>query len=83
MKLRVKEVAKAQGMSLQTLSTLLGDGITYQALNARLVGNPSLKVLQEIADVLKCSLIELLPAPEDYSHFYDSDTGEWLGIRKK
>ena len=33
--------------------------------------------------VLNCSVQELLPAPQGYSHFYDDKTGEWLGIRKK
>lgn len=42
MKLRVKEIAKSKGMDLQTLSKKLG--ITYQALNARMVGNPSISI---------------------------------------
>lgn len=81
MELRIKEVAKLQGMDLQTLSKKLG--ITYQALNARMVGNPSIKVLQEIADVLEVTVFEIIAADDKYSHFYDDKTSEWLGIRKK
>lgn len=79
MKLRVKEIAKSKGMDLQTLSKKLG--ITYQALNARMVGNPSIKVLQEIADVLQCELIELLQVNPPFSHSY-SPEGEWKGISR-
>lgn len=79
MKLRVKEIAKSKGMGLQTLSKKLG--ITYQALNARMVGNPSIKVLQEIADVLQCELIELLQVNPPFSHSY-SPEGEWKGISR-
>lgn len=80
MELRIKEVAKDRGYDLKTLSKKLG--ITYQALNARMVGNPSAKVLQEIADVLDCSVIELIVADKDTAHFYD-EKKEWQGIRKK
>ncbi len=80
MNLRIKEVAKKKGFSLQELSKNLG--ITYQALNARMVGNPSIKVLKEISDVLTCDLHELIETSEGYSHFYDDKTGEWLGIRR-
>lgn len=81
MKLRVKEVSKSRNIDLQTLSKRLG--ITYQALSARMTGNPSLKVVQGIADALDCSVFELIETDKDLSHFYDDKTGEWLGIRKK
>lgn len=79
MKLRIKEVAKSKDIDLQTLSKKLG--ITYQALNARMVGNPSIKVLQEIAEILNCELVELLPVNPPFSHSYSPD-GEWKGISK-
>ncbi len=81
MNLRIKEVAKSKGYSLQELSKKLG--ITYQALNARMVGNPSIKVLSEISKALNCEIHELIETSGDYSHFYDDKTKEWLGIRKK
>ena len=80
MKLRVKEVAKSKGYDLQTLSKKLG--ITYQALNARMIGNPSIKIIQEIADALNCSVFELIEPDNNFAHFYDKD-GVYLGIRKK
>ena len=46
-----------------------------------MVGNPSIKVLQEIADVLECELIELLEVNPPFSHSY-SPEGEWKGISK-
>lgn len=81
MKLRVKEIARSKGIELQALAKRIG--ITYQALNARLIGNPTIKALQGIADALHCSIHELIEAPPGYSHFYDDTSGEWLGVRKK
>ncbi len=81
MNLRIKEVAKNKGYSLQELSKKLG--ITYQALSARMIGNPSIRVLNEISTALDCEIHELIETSEEYSHFYDDKTGEWLGIRKK
>lgn len=80
MKLRVKEVAKNKGIDLATLSKKLG--ITYQALNARMTGNPSLKVLQEIAEALDCPIFELLSPGRNFQHFYD-EKGVYNGILKK
>ena len=80
MNLRIKEVAKGRGYDLKTLAHKLG--ITYQALNARMVGNPSAKVIQEIADALDVSVFELIGADKNLAHFYD-ESGEWQGIRRK
>lgn len=80
MNLRIKEVAKGYGYDQKTLAKKLG--ISRQALNARLTGNPSMKIIQEIADVLNCSVFELIVADKDIAHFYDVG-GEWLGIRRK
>ncbi|GIM48807.1 helix-turn-helix domain-containing protein [Capnocytophaga stomatis] len=55
---RIKEVAKSKGISLTELAQTLG--ITYQALNARIVGNPSLKALIEIANVLEVDVRDLI-----------------------
>jgi transcriptional regulator with XRE-family HTH domain len=55
---------------------------TYQALNARMNGNPSARVLQEIADVLGCSVLELIATDKNLAHFYD-ENGEWQGVRNK
>ncbi|MDO4729419.1 MAG: helix-turn-helix transcriptional regulator [Bacteroidota bacterium] len=55
---RIKEVAKSKGISLTELAQKLG--ITYQALNARIIGNPSLKALIEIANVLEVDVRDLI-----------------------
>lgn len=78
MKLRVKEVAKSKGMSLQELSKRLN--ISYQALDARTRKNCSLGIIQGMADVLECHALELIEAPKGYGHFYVD--GVWEGIRK-
>ncbi|SDE16225.1 helix-turn-helix domain-containing protein [Riemerella columbipharyngis] len=77
---RIKEVAKMKGYSLQELSTMIG--ITYTSFFRR-IQNPKLSSLQEIAKALECQIAELLPAGNGFSHFYDDQTGEWLGIRRK
>lgn len=77
METRIKEVAKAKGMDLKTLAKRLD--ISYQALNARMVGNPSLKVLKEIADVLKVSIFEII-ASDQYTHHCYDENGEWRGV---
>ncbi len=81
MKLRITEVAKSKDVDLQTLAKKLG--ITYQALYARMVGNPSIKIIQTMADALGVEPAELVETGSGYAHFYDDKTGEWLGIRKK
>lgn len=80
MKLRVKEVARNKGMTLQKLSKQLN--ITYQALNVRMTKNPSIQKVQEIADKLNCPLIELLELdPKEFYHVYD-EHGNYHGINK-
>lgn len=78
---RIKEVCKIKGISFIELSQKLGLK-QYQTLTSR-TKNPTLKSLQEIADVLECEVVELLPVGPEYSHFYDQLNNEWLGIRKK
>ena len=56
--LRIKEIAKEKGIALNDLANALG--ITYQALNARITGNPSLKVLIELANALDVDVRELI-----------------------
>lgn len=80
MKLRIKEVAKSKGIDLQTLAKKLD--ITYQALNARMVGNPSIKIIQTIADALECSVFELIASDQYAEHSYN-EHGEWKGVLKK
>lgn len=80
MKLRVKEVAKRKNIGMVELAKMLNK--SYNALYNRL-DNPTLKSLQEIANVLDCEIIELIECGSDYSHFYDEKTGKYLGVRQK
>lgn len=56
--LLIKEVAKSKGITLNDLANKLG--ITYQALNARITGNPTIKILLEISEALDCDVKDLL-----------------------
>lgn len=77
MNLRIKEIAKKAGLSLDDTAKKIG--ITYTAFYRR-IDNPKLSTLEEIANVLNCSVAELLEAPAGFMHLYDDKTGEWLGI---
>ena len=55
--LRVQEICKQKGITMQQLSERLGT--TYQALYASLSGNPTLSKLSDIANVLDVEIIDL------------------------
>ncbi len=57
--LRIKEVLKEKGMTIQYLSGEVG--ITYANMNNIVNGKttPSLPTLQKIADSLQCPIVEL------------------------
>lgn len=57
--LRIKEICKEKGISLQDLSNKLG--INYQSLHSIMTGNPKLETLQNIADKLDVSIKDLFP----------------------
>lgn len=78
--LRIKEIAKRKGVLLQEIAECLK--ITYPSLNRRLKA-AKLDTLVQIAEILNCELPELFKTSEDFSHFYDTEGKEWLGIRKK
>ena len=77
--LKIKEVAKSNGFTLDELSKQMG--ITYTSFFRR-IDNPKISTLEEIARILNCSIQELLPAPDGYEHFYNAK-GEWLYFGKK
>lgn len=61
MDFRVKEICKAQGVTLKSLSAKLG--ISEVALRKALAGNPTIGTLEKIAGALGVTLIDLLPQP--------------------
>lgn len=81
MKLRIKEIAKKKGKTLNEIADDMG--IIYNALYQRLSASPKMSTLEEIADILDCDPIELIEPKDTHQHFYDNKTGEWLGVRRK
>ena len=84
--LRIKEIAKEKGIALNDLANALG--ITYQALNARITGNPSLKVLIELANALDVDVRELIVPTKETTNkgrvlYMKNDAGELVecGVR--
>lgn len=74
-----KNVLKHYDVTIEAASKKLNLK-NYQTFTRRL-DNPTLKSLEEIAEVVGCHLIELVPPPLGYVHYYES--GKWEGIRKK
>ena len=63
--LRVQEICKQQGITMQDLAKRMG--VTYQALYAAVSGNPTIGKLGEIARALDVSVKDLFQ-----STFYDT-----------
>ena len=62
MELRVKEICKTQGITLQTLAERLG--INRVNLSVSINGNPTLEKMNEIANALGVTVNDLLPEPQ-------------------
>jgi len=63
MELRVKEICKKQGITLQTLAERLG--INRVNLSVSINGNPTLEKMTEIASALGVTVNDLLPEPQE------------------
>lgn len=61
--LRVQEICKCQGITMQGLAKKMG--VTYQALYAAVSGNPTIGKLQEIANALGVEVVDLLGASKE------------------
>ena len=57
-------------------------GISKQSLNSKINKGMNTKGLEEIAKILNCEVVELIPVGNDFTHFYD-EQGRWLGIVRK
>jgi DNA-binding Xre family transcriptional regulator len=57
----IKRKLREQGSDINSLSEQLG--ITRQSLYRRLINNPTLSTLNEIADALNCRVVDLLIEP--------------------
>lgn len=58
MELKVKEVIKAKGLTMQQVADVLG--ITRDTLTRNINGNPTIETLEKIAKVLGTSVSDLL-----------------------
>lgn len=65
--LRVQEICKEQGMTMQDLAKKMG--VTYQALYAAVSGNPTIGKLGEIAKVLGVNIVDLFDEEKKDSNF--------------
>lgn len=61
--LRVQEICKQQGITMQDLAKRMG--VTYQALYAAVSGNPTIGKLGEIANALNVHIADLLPMEQE------------------
>lgn len=78
--LRVQELCKNQGLTMQDLAKKMG--VTYQALYAAVSGNPTVGKLQEIAVALGVEVSELF-APQPTNTITCPHCGVVLEIREK
>lgn len=62
MPLRIKEVIKERGTTVQDLAERMG--ITRVGLSQHINGNPSVEVLERIAFALGCPVTELFEQPK-------------------
>lgn len=62
MPLRIKEVIKERGTTVQDLAERMG--ITRVGLSQHINGNPSVEVLERIASALGCPVTELFEQPK-------------------
>lgn len=77
--LRVQTICKEKGLAMQELAARLG--ITYQSLYDSINGNPTLKRLQSIAEVLEVDITELFEEKEKAASFVCPHCGKALNVR--
>lgn len=62
MSLRIKEVIKEKGLTIEKVADRMG--INRVGLSNHINGNPSVEVLQRIADALEVNITELFEPPK-------------------
>lgn len=78
--LRVQEICKIQGITMQQLAKKMG--ITYQALYASVSGNPTIGKLKEIAEVLGVNITDLLDEDKENNIIICPHCGKRIKIEK-
>lgn len=61
--MRIKEIIKEQGMTTKEVAEKMG--ISISALNQHISGNPSVKVLNKISDILNVPMWQLFASPNE------------------
>ena len=80
LKLRIKEVAKRNGLKIKDVAERVGKRPEYITNINKGRINTTIDLLQRIADAIEVPVHELIQLPEGYGHFYVD--GVWQGIRK-
>jgi len=62
MGLQIKEVVKAKGLTIQQVADKMG--INRVGLSNHINGNPSVEILERIANAIGCDIVELFEHPE-------------------
>ncbi|MDR1370573.1 MAG: helix-turn-helix transcriptional regulator [Dysgonamonadaceae bacterium] len=78
--LRIKEICKEQGITLQMLAERLG--INYQSVYSLMSGNPKLSTLKRVSDCLNVPIVELFEEKKEI-HFLLEFGGEVKKITDK
>ncbi|MDY6024669.1 helix-turn-helix transcriptional regulator [Bergeyella zoohelcum] len=76
--LRIKEVAKAKGITLTEVAQKLG--ISKVSLSNSINGNPTLETLLKIAEVLDVDVRELITPTKDAKTLYIENNGTFTPI---
>ena len=71
MKLRVKEICKSKGITMERIANELG--ITPNTLTRNINGNPTIETLGKIADALNVTIIELFEPDSDFTALIDNE----------
>lgn len=80
MSLRIKEIIKEKGLTIQKVADTMG--INRVTLTNHINGNPSVKILQKIASALQVDIVELFKQPQT-SEFNCPNCGAKLTVGKQ
>lgn len=78
--LRVQEICKQQGITMQDLAKKMG--VTYQALYAAVSGNPTIGKLGEMAKALGVGVVDLLDGGKEDNAITCPHCGKRIKIEK-
>ena len=78
--LRVQEICKQQGITMQDLAKKMG--VTYQALYAAVSGNPTIGKLGEIAKALGVGITDLLNEDKEENTVVCPHCGKKIKLEK-